>query len=120
MPNAVQRRRHHAFDAAAMVIARRRRRIQLAIVEIGEASCGFSHLWRWRSVVLNAAKSSTSSRGVAHLSGPERRSEKHGRLHVPSLAIHLLSEDQPMWDEWSSPGELIHPGDSASVSSTRG
>lgn len=22
-----------------------------------------------------------------------------------------------MWDEWSSPGELIHPGDSASIAS---
>lgn len=22
-----------------------------------------------------------------------------------------------MWDEWSSPGELIHPGDSASITS---
>ena len=40
----------------------------------------------------------------------------HGRLHLPS-ARHLLSQHLPTWDEWSSPGELIHPGDWPSISS---
>ena len=30
---------------------------------------------------------------------------------------HLLSQHLPTWDEWSSPGELIHPGDLASIAS---
>jgi len=38
-----------------------------------------------------------------------------GRLPLPS-ARHLLSQHLPTWDEWSSPGELIHPGDSPSIS----
>jgi hypothetical protein len=38
------------------------------------------------------------------------------RLHVPS-AGHLLSQHSPTWDEWTSPGELIHPGDLPGVSS---
>ncbi|WP_197513672.1 hypothetical protein [Mycobacterium sp. 1165178.9] len=45
---------------AAMVIARRRRRIQQAIVEIGEASSGFSNLSRWLSAVISAARPSTA------------------------------------------------------------
>ena len=40
----------------------------------------------------------------------------HGRLHLPS-ARHLMSQHLPTWDEWSSPGELIHPGDSPRTSS---
>jgi hypothetical protein len=42
-----------------MVFARRRSRIQLAIVEIADASFDFSNLWRWRSAVIKAARSST-------------------------------------------------------------
>jgi hypothetical protein len=30
---------------------------------------------------------------------------------------HLLSQHLPTWDEWSSPDELIHPGDWPSISS---
>jgi hypothetical protein len=41
----------------------------------------------------------------------------YGWLQLPS-AGHLLSEHLPPWDEWSSPGELIHPGDSPRTSST--
>jgi hypothetical protein len=40
----------------------------------------------------------------------------HGRLDVPS-ARDLLSQHSLTWDEWSSPGELIHPGDLASIAS---
>ena len=45
---------------------------------------------------------------------PERRSG--GRLHIPS-ARDLLSQHSLTWDERSSPGELIHPGDLASLAS---
>jgi hypothetical protein len=47
---------------------------------------------------------------------PNAADPVHDRLHVPS-ARHLLSQHLPTWDEWSSPGELIHPGDLPSVSS---
>ena len=30
---------------------------------------------------------------------------------------HLLSQHLPTWDEWSSPSELIHPGDRPRISS---
>src|SRR3954453_14868103 len=30
---------------------------------------------------------------------------------------HLLSQHLPTWDEWSSPSELIHPGDRRRISS---
>ena len=41
----------------------------------------------------------------------------HARLQLPS-AGHLMSQHLPTWDEWSSPGELIHPGDLPRTSST--
>jgi hypothetical protein len=40
----------------------------------------------------------------------------HDRLHIPS-ACDLLSQHSLTWDEWSSPGELIHPGDLVSIAS---
>jgi hypothetical protein len=42
---------------------------------------------------------------------------EYGRLHLPS-AGHLLSQHSRMWDERSSPPELIHPADLPSISST--
>ena len=100
-----------------MVFARRGTRIQQAIVEIGDASSGFLQFVAMGSAAIDAARCPPSSRPVARLGGPERRSV-HGRLHVPS-ACDLLSQHQPTSDEWSSPGELIHPGDLASISSSQ-
>ena len=40
----------------------------------------------------------------------------HGRLHLP-CARYLPHQHLPTWDEWSSPGDLIHPGDWPSISS---
>jgi hypothetical protein len=42
-----------------MVFVRRRKRIQRTIVEIGEASSGFSNSRRWRFAAVNGAGSST-------------------------------------------------------------
>jgi hypothetical protein len=98
-----------------MVFARSRSRIQQAIVEIGDASSGFSNLWRWRSAVINAARSPTVIVTGCCLMGPNA-DPVYGRLRAPS-ACDLLSQHSPMWDEWSSPGELIHPGDLASIAS---
>jgi hypothetical protein len=47
---------------------------------------------------------------------PANASPVHGRPHLPS-AGYLLSQHLPKWDEWSSPRELIHPGDWPSISS---
>jgi hypothetical protein len=39
----------------------------------------------------------------------------HSRLHLPPVG-YLLSQHLPKWDAWSSPSELIHPGDCPSIS----
>jgi hypothetical protein len=98
-----------------MAFARRRSRIQQAIVEIGDASSGFLQF------VAMAFRGDQRSQVVHRHRDPLRAyaapnaDPVHGRLHLPS-ARHLLSQHLPTWDEWSSPGELIHPGDSPSIS----
>jgi hypothetical protein len=92
-----------------------RRRTQQAIVEIDDASSGFSNLWRWRSAVINAASSSTVIATSCSLMRPPTLIRYMvGGTYRPR---HLLSQHLPTWDEWSSPDELIHPGDWPSISS---
>jgi hypothetical protein len=99
-----------------MVFARRRSRIQQAIVEIGDASSGFLQF------VAMAFRGDQRSQVVHRHRDPllayaaPNADPVHGRLHVPS-ARDLLSQHSLTWDEWSSPGELIHPGDLASIAS---
>jgi hypothetical protein len=86
-----------------------RRRTQQAIVEIDDASSGFSNLWRWRSAVINAASSSTViATSCSVMRPPTLIRYMVGGTYRPR---HLLSQHLPTWDEWSSPDELIHPGD---------
>ncbi len=98
------------------MFARRRSRIQQAIVEIGDASSGFLQF------VAMAFRGDQRSQLVHRHRDPllayaaPNADPVHGRLHLPS-ARHLLSQHLPTWDEWSSPGELIHPGDWPSISS---
>jgi hypothetical protein len=41
----------------------------------------------------------------------------HNRYKIGcTCSGHLLSQHLPTWDEWSSPSELIHPGDRPSIS----
>lgn len=41
----------------------------------------------------------------------------HIRYNIGSTySGHLLSQHLPTWDEWSSPSELIHPGDRPRIS----
>ena len=93
-----------------MVFARRRSRIQQAIVEIGDDSSGFLQF------VVMAFRGDQRSQLVHRQRDPllayaaPNADPVHARLHLPS-AGHLLSQHSPTWDEWSSPGELIHPGD---------
>jgi hypothetical protein len=98
-----------------VVFARRRSRIQQTIVEIGEASSGFLQFvaMAFRGD-QHTASSSTVIATRCSLIRPELRSG--GRLHIPS-ARDLLSQHSLTWDERSSPGELIHPGDLASIAS---
>ena len=97
------------------MFARRRSRIQQAIVEIGYASSGFLQF------VAMAFRGDQRSQVVHRHRDPllayaaPNADPVHGRLHVPS-ARDLLSQHSLTWDEWSSPGELIHPGDSPSIS----
>jgi hypothetical protein len=56
-----------------VVFGRQRSRIQKVIVEIGEASSGFSNLWRWRSAAINAAGSSTVIATRCSLMRPRRQ-----------------------------------------------
>jgi hypothetical protein len=99
-----------------MVFARRRSRIQQAIVEIGDNSSGFLQF------VVMAFRGDQRSQLVHRQRDPllayaaPNADPVHARLHLPS-AGHLLSQHSPTWDEWSSPGELIHPGDWPSISS---
>jgi hypothetical protein len=76
----------------------------------------FSNSWRWRSAAINAANSSTVIATRCSL----MRLRTQIRYMVGStyrpLAI-CLSQRSLTWDEWSSPDELIHPGDLASVAS---
>ncbi len=99
-----------------MAFARRRSRIQQAIVEIGDASFDFLQF------VAMAFRADQRSQLVHRHRDPllayaaPNADPVHGRLHLPS-ARHLLSQHSTTWDEWSSPGELIHPGDLPSISS---
>ena len=98
------------------MFARRRSRIQQAIVEIGEASSGFLQF------VPMAFRGDQRSQLVHRHRDPllayaaPNADPVHGRLDVPS-ARDLLSQHSLTWDEWSSPGKLIHPGDLASIAS---
>jgi len=99
-----------------MVSARRRRCIQHANVEIGDASSGFLQfvVMAFRGGQRGQVVSVIATR--CSLMRPRTQIRKRGRLHVPS-ARQLLSQHSLTWGEWSSPGELIHPGDSPSISS---
>ena len=76
----------------------------------------FSNLWRWRSAVIKRSQPVHRHRDPLLAYAAPNADPVHGRLHLPS-ARHLLSQDSLTWDEWSSPGEPIHPGDSPSISS---
>jgi hypothetical protein len=99
-----------------MVFGRRRSRIQQAFVEIGEASSGFLQF------VAMAFRRDQRSQLVHRHRDPllayaaPNADPVDGRLHVRS-ARDVLSQHSLAWDEWSSPGELIHPGDLASIAS---
>ena len=86
------------------------------IFEIGDVSSGFLQY------VAMAFRGDQGSQSVHRYRDPllayaaPNADPVHDRLQLPS-ARHLLSQHLPMWDEWSSPGELIHPGDLPSVSS---
>ena len=101
------------------MFARRRSRIQQAIVEIGDASSGFLQF------VAMAFRGDQRSKVVHRHRDPllayaaPNADPVHGRLHVPS-ACDLLSQHSSTWDEWSSPGELIHPGDLPNIASSEG
>ena len=96
------------------MFARHRGRIQQAIVEIDEASSGFLQF------VGMAFRGDQRSELVHRHRDPllacaaPNADPVPGRLHLPS-ARDLLSQHSLTWDEWSSPGELIHPGDLASI-----
>ena len=98
------------------MFARRRSRLQQAIVEIDDASSGFLQF------VVMAFRGDQRSQLVHRHRDPllayaaPNADPVHGRLHLPSVR-RLLSQHLPTWDEWSSPGELIHPGDWPSISS---
>jgi hypothetical protein len=97
-----------------MVFARRWSRIQQAIVEIDDASSGFL-----RFVVMTLCGDQRSQCVNRHRDplvacAAPNAGPVHGRLHLPS-AGHLLSQHLPTRDEWSSPSELIHPGDRSSI-----
>jgi hypothetical protein len=98
------------------VFARCRSRIQQATVEIGDVSSGFLQFVAMafhgdqRSQLVHRHRDSLLAYAAPN-SDPV-----HGRLHLPS-ARHLVSQHSLTWDEWSSPGELIHPGDAPSISS---
>jgi hypothetical protein len=98
------------------VFGRRRSRIQQAIVEIGEASSGFLQFVAMAFRGTNAAGSSTVIATRCPLMRPRTRIRYIVRLHVP-FARDVLSQHSLAWDEWSSPGELIHPGDLAGIAS---
>ena len=82
------------------MFARHRSRIPQALGDLDEASSDFSNSWRGRSAAMKTAGSSTAT-GT--------------RCAAVCLKQHSLT-----WDEWSSPGELIHPGDLASITSSEG
>jgi hypothetical protein len=98
------------------VFARCRSRIQHAIVEIGDVSSGFLQFVAMafrgdqRSQLVHRHRDSLLAYAAPNAD------PVHGRLDLPS-ARHLLSQHSLIWDESSSPGELIHPGDSRSISS---
>jgi hypothetical protein len=98
-----------------VVFARRRSRIQQAIVEIDEASFGFLQF------LAMAFRGDQRSQLVHRHRDPlltcaaPNADPVPGRLH-PS-ARDLLSQHSLTWDEWSSPGKGIHPGDLASIAS---
>jgi hypothetical protein len=98
-----------------VVFARRRSGIRQAVVEIGDVSSGFSNF-------VAMAFRGDQRRQFVHRRDPLLAYEApnadpvHDRLHLP-CDRYLLSQHLPTWDEWSSPGELIHPGDLPSVSS---
>ena len=99
-----------------MAFVRRRSRIQQAMVEIGDASSGFLQF------VPMAFRGDRRSQVVHRHRDPllayaaPNADPVPGRLHLPS-ARHLLGQHSPTWDERSSPGELIHPGEMPSISS---
>jgi hypothetical protein len=98
-----------------MVFARRRSRIQQAIVETDDASSGFLQYvvtafrgdQRGQLSTVNATRCSLVRRTLIRY--------MVGCTYRP-LAI-CFNQHLPTWDEWSSPGELIHPGDWPSISS---
>ena len=98
-----------------MVFAQRRSRIQQATVEIDDASSDFSNLWRWRYAVIKAARSSTVIATRCSLMRP--RTQIRYMVGCTYRALDIPHQHLPTWDEWSSPGELIHPGDWPSISS---
>jgi len=76
----------------------------------------FSNSWRWRSATINAASSSTVIATRCSLMRPRTQIRYMVGSTYRPLAI-CLSQHSLTWDEWSSPGELIHPGDLASIAS---
>ena len=72
-------------------------------------------MWRWRSAVIKAARSSTVIATGCSLMRP-RTQIRYTVGCIYRSGHHLLSQHLPAWDEWSSPSELIHPGDSPSIS----
>jgi hypothetical protein len=97
------------------VFARRESRIQQAILEIGEASSGFL---QFAAMAFRGDRRSSSSTVIVTgccLIRPNA-DPIYGRLHLPG-SRHLLSQHSRMWDERSSPVELIHPGDLARIAS---
>jgi hypothetical protein len=75
------------------------------MVEIGDASCRFLQLV---AMALRGDQRSQLVAVIATMAGSTYRPRR------------LLSQDCLTWGEWSSPGELIHPGDLASITSSEG
>jgi hypothetical protein len=103
-----------------MVFARRRSRIHQAIVEIGEASSGFLQL------VAMVFRGGQRSQLVCRYCDPllafaaPNAEPAHTRLPGTVRSRDALSQHSSRWDERSSPGEPIHPGDLASIASITG
>lgn len=79
-----------------MVFARHQSRAHQSIVAIGEASSGFLP---FVPTVFTAVINADPICG------------RHDYL----VGVHLLGQHSRKWDEGSSPGELIHPGDLATI-----
>jgi hypothetical protein len=96
------------------VFARRRRRIQQAIVGIDEASSGFLQFVAMAFCGDQRSQLLHRHRDWLLAYAAPNADPVLARLRT-ATARDLLSQHSLTWDEWSSPGELIHPGDLASI-----